>query len=92
MPGLGRHLFLGGTAALKGINTAIAKEYRTCTRWSVQNISTQDTECPTLDYLDRELAPRGNYQTEAAFPSRVISGHTVPMGLALASDFSGARP
>ena len=26
VPGLGRHLFSGGTAALKGMNTIIAKE------------------------------------------------------------------
>ena len=45
----------------------------------------KDAECSTIDYLDLELAPRGNYQMEAAFPTRVISGHIISKGLALAS-------
>ena len=70
-PGLGRHLFSGGTAALKGINTGIAKEsYLDVGQFKIY--LRKDTECPTIDYLDLELAPRGNYQTEATFPTRVI--------------------
>ena len=38
----------------------------------------KDTDCPKTDYLDLDLAPKGNHQTEAAFPTRVISGHTLP--------------
>ena len=47
----------------------------------------KDAECPTLYYLNLELAPRGNYQMEATFPIRVISGRTIPTGSALASRF-----
>ena len=36
-------------------------------------------------FLDLELAPRGNYRTEEAFPTRVISEHTIPTGSAVAS-------
>ena len=84
VPGLGRHLFSEGTAALKGINTVIAKEsYLDVRQFKIP--LRKDTECPTLDYLNLELAPRGNYQTEAAFPTRVTSGHAIPTGSALAS-------
>ena len=84
VPGLGRHLISGGTAALKGINTVIAKEsYLDVGQFKIS--LRKDTECPTFDYLDLELAPRGNYKTEAAFSMRVISGHTIPTGSALAS-------
>ena len=84
MPGLGRHLFSGGMAALKGINAVMAKEsYLDVGQFKIA--LRKDTECPTIDYLDLELAPRGNYQMEAAFPTRVISGHTIPTGSALAS-------
>ena len=84
MPGLSRRLLSGGAAALKGINTVIAKEsYMDFGQFKIP--LRKDTKCPTLDYLDLELAPRGNYQTEAAFPTRVISGDTIPTGLALAS-------
>ena len=38
-----------------------------------------------LEYLDLELAPRGKYQTGAAFPTRIISGHTIPTRSALVS-------
>ena len=41
--------------------------------------------CPTVDLFVFGLSPRGKYLTEAAFPTRVISGHTVPTGLALTS-------
>ena len=84
VPGLGRHLFSGETAALKGIHTVIAKEpYLDVGQFKI--FLHKDTECPTKDYLDLELAPRGNYQTEAAFQARVISGYTIPTGSALAS-------
>ena len=84
VPGLGRHLFSGGTAARKGINTVIAnKSYLDVDQFKI--LLREDTECPTIDYLDLELAPRGNYQTEAAFPTTVILGHTIPTGSSLAS-------
>ena len=84
VPGLGRHLFSGGTAALKGINTPIAKKpYLNVGQFKIP--LRKDTECPTTDYLDVDLAPRGNYQTEAAFPKRVFSGHTITTRSALAS-------
>ena len=84
VPGLGRHLLSGGTAALKGTNTVIAKElYLDVGQFMIP--LRKSTGCPTLVYLDLELAPRGNCQTEAAFPTRVTSGHTIPRGSALAS-------
>ena len=84
VPGLGRHLFWGRTAALKGINTVIANiSYLDVDQFKV--LVRKDTECPTIHYLDLEPASRGNYQTEAAFPTTVISGHTIPTGSALAS-------
>ena len=84
VPGLGHHLFSGGTAELKGINTVIAKEsYLDVGQFKLP--LRKDTECPTINYLDLELAPRGNYEKETAFPTRVISGHTIPTGSALAS-------
>ena len=82
--GLGHHLLSGGIAALKGVITVIDKEsyfdvgyIKMCLR--------KDTDYPTIDCFDLDLAPRGNCQTEAAFTPRVISGHTIPMGSALAS-------
>ena len=45
----------------------------------------KDTDYHTIDYLDFEFTPWCNYQTEAAFPTRFISGHTLPTGVALAS-------
>ena len=54
----------------------------------------KDTDCRTIHYyLDLKLTPRSNYQTEAAFPTRLISGYTIPTGTALASRLlmSGAR-
>ena len=84
VPGIGRHLLSGGTAALKEINTAIAKEsYLDVGQFKIP--LRKDTEGPTLDYLDLELAPRGNYKTEVEFLTRAISGHTMPTGSALAS-------
>ena len=84
VPGLGRHLFSDGTAALKVMNAVIAKEsYLAVGQFKIT--LRKNTECPTIDYLDLELAPRGNYQTEAAFPTSVILGHKIPKGLALAS-------
>ena len=62
VPGLDRHLFLGGTAAFKGVNTVISKEsYSDVDRLKIS--LRQDTDCSTIDYLDLEFAPRGNYQT-----------------------------
>ena len=88
--GLCRHLFSGGTAALEGINTVFAKElYLDVGQSKIPQ--REDIEYLTLDYLDLELAPRGNYQTEAAFPTRVISGHTIPTGSALASRLLRSR-
>ena len=84
VPGLGRHRFSGGTAALKGVNTIIIKKsylYDGQFKIPLQ----KDTDCPTIDYLDLELAPRGNYQTGAAFPTRFIAGYATPTGSALAS-------
>ena len=84
VPGLDRHLFPGGTVALKGLTKVIAKE--SCLDVGQFKIPLHtDTECPTIDYLDLDLAPRGNYQTEAVFSTRIISGHTIPTGSALAS-------
>ena len=61
VPGLGCHLFSGGSAALKGTNTVIAKElYLDVGQFKIP--LRKDTECPTIDYLDLELAPRGNYK------------------------------
>ena len=91
VPGLSRHLFSGGTAVLKEIKTVIDKEsYLDVGQFKIS--LREDTECSTTDYLDVELTPRGNYRTEAAFPTRVISGHTIPTGSALASQLlrSGA--
>ena len=82
--GLGRHLFSGGTVALEGINTVIAKEsYLDVGQFKI--ILRKDTEYLATDYLDLKLAPRVNYQTEAAFPTGVIPGYTIPTGSALAS-------
>ena len=92
VPGLGRHLFSGGMTALKGIYTIIAKEsYLDVGQFTIP--LRKDTECRTIDYLDLELATKGNCQTEAAFPTRVISEHTIPTGSALASRIltSGAK-
>ena len=63
VPGLSRNLFLGGTAGLKGVNTVIANEpYLNVGQFKIPQ--REDTQCPTIDYLDLELTPRGNYQTE----------------------------
>ena len=84
VPGLSRHLFSGRAANLKGVNTAIVKEPSLdVDRFKM--LSRKDTDYPTKYYLDLELAPRGNCQAEAVFPTRVISGHTIPTGSALAS-------
>ena len=61
VPGLGRHLFSGVTVALKGINIVIAEESYLCIgKFKIP--LRKDTDYPTVDYLDLELAPRGNYQ------------------------------
>ena len=82
--GRDRDLFPGKTVALNGVNTIIANE----SNFDVGKFKISlraDTDCPTIYYLHLELAPRGNYQTEAAFSKRVISGHTIPMRSALVS-------
>ena len=82
--GLGYHLFPRGTVALIGVNTVITKiSYLNVGHFKMP--LRKDTDCPTTDYLDLELAPRGNRQTKAAFPTRVLSGNTIPTGSALAS-------
>ena len=84
MPVIGRHLFSGGTVAFKGVNTVIAKKsYLDVGPFNIP--LRRDIKCPAIDCLDLELAPRGNYQTEAAFVTKAISGHTIPTGSALAS-------
>ena len=84
VPRLGHYLFSGGTAAFKGKCTAIAKEsYLDVCQFNIP--LRKDTEYPTIDYLDLELPPRSSCQTEAAFPTKVISRHTIPTGLALVS-------
>ena len=77
MPGLGRYLFSEETAALEGVNTVIAKEpYVDVGQFKV--LLRKDTECPTVDSLDLELAPRGNYQTKVAFPTkRHLGAHNI---------------
>ena len=91
VPGLGRHRFSGGTAALEGIHTVIAKQsYLGVGQFKIS--LRRDTECPTIDYLDLELARKGNYQTETVFPTRVISGYTIPTGRLWPPDFSGVAP
>ena len=63
--------------ALEGITTVIAKEsYLDVGQFKI--ILRKDNEYSTTDYLDLKRAPRVNYQTEAAFPTRVILGHTIP--------------
>ena len=89
--GLGRHLFSGGMVALKGVNTVIAKEsYIQVGQFKIG--LRKGTESPTIDYLDLERTQRGNYQTEAVFPTRVISGHTIPTGRLWPPEFSRAAP
>ena len=83
MPVLGGHLFSGGTAALKEINTIIAKEsYLDVGQFKItlRKDMERHIRLPRL-----ELAQRGNYQMKQAFSTRVISGHTIPTGSVLAS-------
>ena len=37
----------------------------------------KNTDSSTTDYLDLELAPRGNYSTEAVVLTRVVSGNAI---------------
>ena len=70
--------------ALKEVNTIIAKEpYLDVGQIKIP--LRKDTDCPITDYLDLELSPRSNNETKVAFPTSVISGHTVPTKFALAS-------
>ena len=74
--GLGRHLFSGRTVALQGVNMVIAKEpYLDVGQFTIP--LRKDTFYPTTRCLNLEFPPRGNYETEAAFPTRVISGQTI---------------
>ena len=83
MPGLGRPLFSGGTAALKGINKVIVGE--SCLDVGQFKVPLgRDTHYPTIDYLDLELAPSGNYHMKAASPTRVIPDHIILTGSTLA--------
>ena len=57
VPGFGHYLFSGGTAALKGVNTVITKEsYLNAGQFKLD--LRKDTDYPTIDYLNLELAPR----------------------------------
>ena len=90
MPGFGRHLFSGGRVVLKGLNTVSTKEsYLDVGQFKI--LLRQDMVCPTMNYLDLELAPRGDYQTEAASPMNVISGYTIPTRSTLASRLLRSR-
>ena len=84
VPELGRHLFSGGTAALKGVYTVIAKQsYLEVGQFYIS--LGKDTDCSISNYLNVELVPGGNYQIEAMFPTRIISGPTIPTGSTLTS-------
>ena len=70
--------------ALQGVNTVIANElYLDVGQFKIS--LRKDPDCPTIDCLNLELAHRGNYQMETAFPMRIIPGHTIPMESALVS-------
>ena len=74
--------------AMDVVNTVIAKEsYLDVIHFKITLL--KYTDCPTIDYLDLELAPRGNCQTEAASPTRIIAGHTIQTSRR-PPDFSGA--
>ena len=91
VPGLDRHLFSGGAVALKGINTMIAKEsYLDVGQFKIP--LRKDTECPTLDYLNLELAPRGNYQTKQHSRRGSSRGTQYRRDRLWPLDFSGAGP
>ena len=84
VPGLRRRLFSGGTAALKGMNTAIAKQlYLGVEHFKIALF--KDIGCPEIDYVNLELALRGSHQTKVTSSKRFISGQTLPTGSALTS-------
>ena len=56
VPGLGLHLISGGMVALKAINTVIAKKSHHDVDQFKISLRT-DIDCPTIYYLDIELAP-----------------------------------
>ena len=57
VPGLCRHLFLGGAVVLREVNIVIAKEsYLDVGQFEIP--LRKDTNCPTIDYPSLELAPR----------------------------------
>ena len=62
---------------LKRVNTIIAKESHLDIGQFKISLR-KDTDFSTTAYLNLEFTPRGNYQTEAAFPTMVISGHAIP--------------
>ena len=55
-PRLGRHLYLGETAALKEVNTIIAKQSY-CNVGQLKKSLRKDTDCLTTDYLGLEESP-----------------------------------
>ena len=84
MSGLGRHLFSGGMMALERVNTAIAKEsYLDVGQFKLP--LRKDTDRPKMNYINLKFVPKGNFQTEVAFPTRVILGHAISTGSVLAS-------
>ena len=82
--GLGRHMILRETAALKWVNTITVKQsYFDVVHFKVP--LRIKPYCPTIFYPNLDLTPRCNHQTEATFPTRVILGHSLPTGSALAT-------
>ena len=63
---LSRHLFSVGTAAHKRMNTVIANISYLDVVYS-KILFCRDTDCPIIDYLGLELAPRGNPETQQHF-------------------------
>ena len=92
VPRLGRHQFWGGAAALKGVNISITKQsYLDDGR--LNKPLRYDTDCPTIIYLDLELAPRDSHQMKAACYRRGLSRGTHYRRSRLwPSAFSGAGP
>ena len=67
VPGLGRHLFSGGTAAAKGVNVVIAKRsYLDLRDFKVPR--RKDDYCCTLDHFDLTTAAQSQ-ASETAFPT-----------------------
>ena len=67
VPGLGQHLFSGGTAAAKGLSIVIANHsYLDLGDFTVP--LRKDSHCSTLDNLDLTTAA-ASFATETAFPT-----------------------